>query len=181
MSRVLTYQTGPRAKLESDRADGPWYLTRSPPSCGDRSQILCVLRRSGSEPYNSVDRRVAASLLSISFSCCVSVMRSSTVILSQWVQDEEVRRCLTPSAHISVIYAVHGKGICRRITSLAGSSSTWESKSSSYGTLALSTPLASNDVKMVCKRRPPYSIKPVRLCPSVRSDVMMGVVRAYGG
>ena len=49
MSCVLAYQTGSRAKLESDRSDGAWYSTTELPSGRDRSQSLCILRRSGSK------------------------------------------------------------------------------------------------------------------------------------
>ena len=41
VSRVPAYLTGPRAKLESDRADGAWYSTTALPSGRDRSQSLC--------------------------------------------------------------------------------------------------------------------------------------------
>ena len=50
VSRVPVYKIGPRAKLESDCADGAWYSTTALPSGRDRSQCLCVLRQSGSEP-----------------------------------------------------------------------------------------------------------------------------------
>ena len=50
VSRVPTYQTGHRAKLESDRADGAWYSTTALPSGRDRPLSLCVLRRHGSGP-----------------------------------------------------------------------------------------------------------------------------------
>ena len=49
VSRMPAYQTCLRAKLESDLTDGGWYLTTALPSSRDRSQSLCVLRRSGSE------------------------------------------------------------------------------------------------------------------------------------
>ena len=49
VSQVPTYQTDPRAKLVSERADGAWYSTTALPSGRDRSQSQCVLRRCGSE------------------------------------------------------------------------------------------------------------------------------------
>ena len=49
LSRVLAYQTGIRAKLESERAVGAWNSTTELLSGRDRPQSLCVLRLRGSK------------------------------------------------------------------------------------------------------------------------------------
>ena len=49
VSRVPTYQTGHRAKLESVRAEITWYSKTVLLSGRDRSQNLCLLRQSSFE------------------------------------------------------------------------------------------------------------------------------------
>ena len=94
MSRVLAYQTGLRAKLESERAVGAWNSTTELLSGLDRPQCLCVLRLRGSShetQWTGAWCPPPPPPHASAFSLRALVMWSSTIIRSEWVHSKEKR------------------------------------------------------------------------------------------
>ena len=106
--------------------DGAWYSTTALLSGRDRSQCLCVLRRSVSEPeiWRTGEWHppppTSSSLL-----VARVVMWSSTVIRSQCCWEKKSANMLDIGCTLNVPLRRARADVCRWITSLASGSSRW--------------------------------------------------------
>ena len=133
--------------------DGACFSTTALLSGRDRPLRLCVLRPRGSEPKT---RRTGAWRPPPPPSSSLLVARagkpSSTVIRNQSMLGAEKRQCQTSNPHLQRTLRRARPEVCRWITSLAGSSSSWELRAGRTGPTVIALPLLQTAHKMVRKR-----------------------------
>ena len=146
-----TCQTGPCAKLESDRADGAWYTTTGHPSDMSLSTTNSICSREAwFRAPNSLNRGVA-SPPPLSSSLLGAGAGNAEPTLSV-ANSCRVKNSAMPDPVCSyqrIFTSSMSEGVCWWITSLAGGSSSGELRAGRTGSTAGSTPLVSNGVKMV--------------------------------
>ena len=149
MSRVLVYTSSPRAKLESDRCWRNMVLDYGTPERPWPNTMPMCSKAAWFRARNSVDRGVAppkqqpprgarwvygARPLSVANSCRVKKNAS-----------------LTSSAHTSVsVRSCSALEVCRWITYLEGSSSSWDLRAGRTGPTVIALPWLQTALKR-CK------------------------------
>ena len=172
--------TSPRAKLVSDRYWPSLVLDNGPPERPWPNPKSMCFKAAWFRDRNSVDRSVAASPLA-SASTWRAGTRRSTVIRTRWMQGEETRQWQTSICTFRRHLRHARPEVSRWITYLAGSSSSWELRAGSTGPTVKALPWLQTALKRWEIVSAKLKIETVGLCPYVRNDKMMSVVRAHEG
>ena len=134
--------------------DGACFSTTVLLSGCDRPLRLCVLRPRGSEPKTRRTGAWRPPPPSISLLVARAGKRSSTVIRNQSMLGAEKRQCQTSNPHLQRTLRRAWPEVCRWITSLAGSSSSWELRAGRTGPTVIALPRLQTALKIGAKTRP---------------------------
>ena len=162
--------------------DGTWYSTTVLPSGRDRSLCLCIIRRRDSEHETRWTWEWRLSSQAAVSPWRALILRNSTGIRNYNGCRGEKFAGLTSFAHTSVpVRSCSALEVCQWITYLAGSSSPEELRAGRTGPTANALLWLQSALKSVRKWRLCLSKLKLSVCPSVRSKIMIIVVRAYEG